>query len=51
MLAIKVCDYHSQFYRPENLCLVVTGQVKPEELLSAIANFEAKIAKKVSMFW
>ncbi|KAL5012223.1 hypothetical protein ScPMuIL_010774 [Solemya velum] len=43
---LKVCDYHSQFYRPENLCLVVTGQVKPEELLSAIANFEAKIAKK-----
>ncbi|XP_028410939.1 uncharacterized protein C05D11.1-like [Dendronephthya gigantea] len=39
----KVCDYHHQFYRPENLCLLITGQVKPEDVFERMKSFEEKI--------
>ncbi|XP_014676544.1 PREDICTED: uncharacterized protein C05D11.1-like isoform X2 [Priapulus caudatus] len=42
----KVCGCHRAFYRPENLCLIVTGQVEVKDLFSALADFEAKIESK-----
>ncbi|XP_064646790.1 uncharacterized protein C05D11.1-like [Lineus longissimus] len=42
----KVCNYHKEFYRPENLCLVITGQVKAEDVFEALKTFEDKIEKK-----
>uniref|UniRef100_S4REB2 Uncharacterized protein n=1 Tax=Petromyzon marinus TaxID=7757 RepID=S4REB2_PETMA len=42
----KVCDYHRTFYRPENLCLIITGQVDPEEVFRALDLTEQKIKSK-----
>ena len=43
----KVRQYHKDFYRPDNLCLIITGQVKPEEVFKALEPFEEKIIAKV----
>eukprot|EP00457_Paulinella_chromatophora_P000722 gb/GEZN01000722.1/.p1 GENE.gb/GEZN01000722.1/~~gb/GEZN01000722.1/.p1 ORF type:complete len:1205 (-),score=195.78 gb/GEZN01000722.1/:119-3733(-) len=37
-----VREYHKQYYRPDNLCLIVAGQVSEEELLSSVARFETE---------
>ncbi|XP_054283976.1 uncharacterized protein C05D11.1-like [Macrosteles quadrilineatus] len=42
----KVRAYHKEFYRPENLTLIITGQVKPEDLFKTLEPFEQKIASK-----
>ena len=42
----KVVDYHRQYYRPENLGLVITGQVKEEEVLSVLDKVEERILSK-----
>ena len=44
----QVRDYHKEFYRPENLCLIITGQVEPEQVFAALKPFEEKILSKVS---
>ncbi|CAG2062497.1 unnamed protein product [Timema podura] len=44
----KVREYHKKFYRPENLTLIVTGQVKPEEVFRALQTVEDKIVLKVN---
>ncbi len=48
IIVFKVCNYHHEFYRPENLCLLITGQVKPEDVFERIKSFEEKILSKVS---
>ncbi|XP_031560013.1 uncharacterized protein C05D11.1-like [Actinia tenebrosa] len=45
----KVCDYHRQFYRPENLCVIITGMVDPDKVFEAITPFEDKILSKGSL--
>lgn len=45
----KVKDYHTDFYRADNLCLIITGNVKPEEVFEAIKPFEEKIKSKKSL--
>lgn len=40
-------NYHKEFYRPENLKLIITGQVKIEDILKALAPIEKKIMSKV----
>jgi Zn-dependent M16 (insulinase) family peptidase len=42
----KVRSYHAQYYRPDNLAIVIVGQVSPEELFKSIAEFEDKITGK-----
>ena len=46
---MQVCDYHAEFYRPENLCVIITGQVKPEEVFEALQPIEEKIMSKVTI--
>lgn len=43
----QVCDYHREFYRAENLYLIITGMVEPEQVFKAIEGFEKKIMSKV----
>ncbi|XP_060600571.1 uncharacterized protein C05D11.1-like [Ruditapes philippinarum] len=45
----KVCSYHKEFYRPENLCLIITGQIKPEEVFKGLQPLEDKIISKGSL--
>lgn len=42
----KVRDYHAKFYRPDNLAIIVTGQVLPEDLFKAIKPLEERIIAK-----
>ncbi|XP_050051775.1 uncharacterized protein C05D11.1-like [Dermacentor andersoni] len=42
----KVRMYHRNFYRPENLCVIVAGSVSPKEVLKALEPFERKIIAK-----
>lgn len=42
----KVRAYHKNFYRPENLCVIVAGSVSPAEVLKALEPFEKKILSK-----
>nr|KAG5705771.1 hypothetical protein BaRGS_027430 [Batillaria attramentaria] len=44
----KVCDYHKQFYRPENLCLIITGAIKAEDVFRALQPVEEKLKKRAS---
>ncbi|KAI8327052.1 Metalloenzyme, LuxS/M16 peptidase-like protein [Choanephora cucurbitarum] len=42
----KIRNYHKSYYRPDNLCLIVTGQVNKESLLKALEPVEESILKK-----
>ncbi|XP_017774305.1 PREDICTED: uncharacterized protein C05D11.1-like [Nicrophorus vespilloides] len=42
----KVKDYHKEFYRPENLKVIITGQVNPDDVFKALEKLEAKILSK-----
>lgn len=42
----KVKAYHTQFYRPDNLTIVVTGKVLPEDLFRSLEPVENKIISK-----
>ena len=46
--ALQVCNYHQQYYRPENLCVIITGQIDPNKVFEAVNPFEEKIISKVS---
>lgn len=45
---LQVRNYHKEFYRPENLKIIITGQVKPEDVFKALAPLEDKILTKVN---
>lgn len=45
---MQVCDYHAKYYRPDNLCLIITGQVESAEVLKVIFKFEETIVAKVT---
>ena len=38
--------YHREFYRPDNLCIIVTGQVSPVSIFAALESVEARIVEK-----
>ena len=40
-------QYHQEFYRPENLTIVITGQVKHADVFKALQIIEKKIISKV----
>ncbi|XP_073987977.1 uncharacterized protein C05D11.1-like [Rhodnius prolixus] len=42
----KVRAYHKQYYRPENLCVIVVGHVKPDQVLKALLPVEETIISK-----
>ncbi|KAJ3369417.1 Presequence protease, mitochondrial [Allomyces arbusculus] len=42
----QIRKYHARFYRPDTLCLVITGTVDQAAVLDALVPFEDKIAAK-----
>ena len=38
--------YHREYYRPDNLCIIVTGQVAPAAILTALSSVEERILSK-----
>lgn len=47
----KVRNYHKEFYRPENLKVIITGQVKSEDVFKSLEKLEDKIVSKVSKIY
>lgn len=47
----KVRKYHKDFYRPENLCVIITGQVKHADVFKALQPIEEKILAKVKQYF
>lgn len=45
----KVRKYHKEFYRPENLTVIITGQVKHADVFKALQPLEEKIISKASI--
>jgi Zn-dependent M16 (insulinase) family peptidase len=41
-----VRKYHKDYYRPDNVCIIVTGQIKIEQVIDSILPMEEKILKK-----
>lgn len=42
----KVRDYHKSYYRPDNLCLIITGNVDKGELLTVLEHIDESILRK-----
>lgn len=42
----KVKQYHKDFYRPDNLCLVISGKITPEDVFKHLEPMEKKIVSK-----
>ncbi|RZF32151.1 hypothetical protein LSTR_LSTR004014 [Laodelphax striatellus] len=42
----KVRAFHKEFYRPENLTLIICGQVKAEDVFKSLEAFEKKVESK-----
>lgn len=42
----KVRQYHKTYYRPDNVCVVITGKVTPEQVIDAVLPIEQKIIAK-----
>jgi Zn-dependent M16 (insulinase) family peptidase len=42
----KVCDYHTKMYRPENMAVIIAGQIEASEIISVLEKFEKKILAK-----
>lgn len=42
----KVRAYHAGFYRPDNLHVIITGQIEPEDIFKALEPIEEKILAK-----
>lgn len=42
----KVRAYHARFYRPDNLHVIITGQIEPEDIFKALEPIEDKIISK-----
>ncbi|XP_066250958.1 uncharacterized protein C05D11.1-like [Euwallacea similis] len=42
----KVRAYHKEFYRPENLKVIITGQISPEDVFRALEPLEQQIVSK-----
>lgn len=42
----KIRAYHAATYRPENLCVIMTGMLDHEQVLNTMTKYEAKILAK-----
>lgn len=38
----EIRDYHSKMYRPSNLCVIVTGDVEPTDLIKVLEPFDSQ---------
>lgn len=43
--------YHKQFYRPENLKIIIAGQISPVDVFKALEPLEQQIISKVKLFF
>ena len=45
-LSALVREYHKTYYRPDNLCLIITGKVDRGELLNTLDRIDRRILSK-----
>jgi Zn-dependent M16 (insulinase) family peptidase len=46
LTADKVRNYHHSYYRPDNISVIVTGKISPEDVLDSMIEVEDKILRK-----
>lgn len=46
----KVRSYHHDYYRPDNLNIIITGQIEPNQVFKSLEEFEKKVLSKVSYY-
>ncbi|CRL05318.1 CLUMA_CG017994, isoform A [Clunio marinus] len=46
----KIREYHAKFYQPENLAVIIAGQVNIDDIAKSIESIEKKILQKKSTF-
>lgn len=44
----KVIKYHKKMYKPNNIAIIVAGEVEDSEVIEVLENFESKMLGKVS---
>ena len=44
----KVVDYHKKMYRPDNMAIIIAGQIDADEIIQVLDKFEQKILSKVN---
>lgn len=49
LTADRIRKYHKDVYRPQNLCIVLVGEVDHENLLDIMENFESTILEDIPM--
>ncbi|KAJ1495585.1 hypothetical protein T484DRAFT_1762020 [Baffinella frigidus] len=42
----KIRAYHKEYYRPDNMCVCITGKVSAEQIFASIAEMEDKFAER-----
>lgn len=47
----KVCEYHSKMYKPDNIAIVVAGEISAQEVIQVVEKFEEKIFTKKPETW
>lgn len=47
---LQVRDFHKKFYRPENLTIILTGQIEAEDVFKALSVVEDDIIAKVHFY-
>lgn len=48
IIILQVRDFHKKFYRPENVTVILTGQIEAPSVFSAIEIIENDILAKVN---
>lgn len=47
----QVKNYHKKFYRPENVLIIIVGQVNSNDVIKALQPIERKIYAKVKLLY
>lgn len=48
-LTLQIKAFHEKYYRLDNMVIVISGSVKPEELMSCILTIEDAYMQKVHL--
>ena len=45
----KIREFHKSMYRPENLCVIITGSIDQDELLEIMTEFDNELPSSTNM--
>lgn len=45
----RIKEFHKSMYRPDNLCVIITGSIDQDELLQIMTEFDAELLELPSV--